>query len=771
MVTSKWLALLAAGRLAAAWGTSTEDITYILPIYEGALANDSRSNDLAILGGMKTMLGTGGNYTQLGFSFSSWCMSRDQNGAASNYTFNATNLNYVLGLAKELELPILVHANNGRWADCCTSNSDGGWNDALLDEIANQTDTTQINSAGDSLYGHDFGSNYFSFSRYNAFYRSYKQRNLQASMSTIAAWAAENPTLFVGISLDSETLYANDASDYNPIVIQEWKEWMQNTGLYGPGGPYFGQGRVPALVAVSDFNSATGQSFASWDAVTAPAPLSEGDPYTEEWQRWRIQAIVHTVSDETAWIIEAGIPRNQIYGHQTPELEFYTFGDDLTTATAANGGGGYTAYGRAPLDFQSIDTPLRADGTNNFGLFELNPLSTDNTFSYDTLTTLWSDGAKILCPNAFENVTAKDQYSLFDSPTTGDTWGDNINAFLAAYGDTPRLLEPPAWNPGNKVFDLYDNFVNASESGPDNHLAANGSSGGVAVKTVYSAVGGVISYTIDLPALTESTQRLNFYAALGVKDGAGNGGGTCTFQASVTDSTGTETLLLGNGIIIPPTYWTWKHWMPVLSDVTAWAGQTITFTLTTTGNSYYGWTQWGSPAIYATPAGATSNSDFGGSNLALGKTATASSDDTSASGGGWSVSYITDGNVRGGTDGRNGWSSASHTSADATEWVQVDLGSAQTVGKVVLHPRSDISSAAGTGFPVAFTIYGSTDSTAWTPLSVQSSYGASIKAGHAEVVTFESAKARYIRVTATQLNGVGNESGYRVQFTELEVYA
>ncbi|CAK7231829.1 hypothetical protein SBRCBS47491_008062 [Sporothrix bragantina] len=770
-MVKSWLALLAAGRVAAAWGTSTEDVTYILPIYEGALANDSRENDLAILGGMKTMLGTGGNHTQLGFSFSSWCLSRDTNPAASNYTFNSTNLEYVLGLAKELSLPILVHANNGRWADCCTSNSDGGWNDALLDAIAAQPDTTMLNSAGDSLYGHDFGSNYFSFSRYNSFYRSYKQRNLQASMSTIAAWAAENPSLFAGISLDSETLYANDAADYNPLLIREWKEWMQNTGLYGASGAYFGQGRVPAFVDVSDFNTATGQSFASWDDVTPPAPLSQGDPFTEEWQRWRVQAIVHTVSDETAWIVEAGIPRNQIYGHQTPELEYYNFGDDLTTATAANGASGYTAYGRAPLDFQSIDTPLRADGTNNFGLFELNPLSTDNSFSYDTLTTLWSDGAKILCPNAFENVTAKDQYSLFDSPTTGDTFGNNINAFLAAYGDTPRLLQPPAWNPGNKVVDLYDSFGDATQSGPDNHLAANGSSGGVALKTVYEAVGGVISYSIELPTLAENTQRLNFYAALGIKDGAGSGGGTCTFQASITDSSGSQSLLLGNGIVIPPTYWTWKHWMPVLADISAWAGQTVTFTLTTTGNDYYGWTQWGSPAIYATPAGTTSDSDFTSNNLALSKPVTASSDDTSAPGGGWSASYLTDGNVRGGTNNRNGWSSASHTSADATEWVQVDLGSSQTVGKVVLHPRSDISTAAGTGFPVAFEIEGSTDGTTWTTLSSQPSYGASIKAGHAEVITFESAKVQYIRLTATQLNGVGGESDSRLQLTELEVYA
>ncbi|ERS98526.1 uncharacterized protein SPSK_05994 [Sporothrix schenckii 1099-18] len=766
MVAYKWLALVVAGRLAAAWGTASEDITYVLPIYEGALANDSRTNDLAILSGMKSMLGTGGRNTKLGFSFSSWCLSRDVSSAAANYTFDPTNLDYVLGLAAELALPILVHANNGRWADCCTSNSDGGWNDALLDAIAAQPDTTMQNSAGDSLYGHDYGSNYFSFSRYNDYYRSYKRRNLQASMRTIAAWAADHPALFAGISLDSETLYANDAADYNPLFVREWKEWMQHTGLYGAGGAYFGQGRVPAFASVADFNAATGQSFASWDDVAPPAPLRTGDPFTEEWQRWRIQAIVHTTSDETAWIVEAGIPRDLVYGHQTPELEFYAFADDLTTATAALGAGGYTAYGRAPLDFQSIDTPLRADGGNNFGLFELNPLSTDDAFAYDTLTTLWRDGAKILCPNAFENVTAKDQYALFGSPTTGDTWGNNINKFLATYADTARPQQPPGWNPGRKVFDLYDAFATATASGPDNHLAANGSSGGVALKTVYEAVGGVITYTVPLPAVRDG-QRLNFYAALGIKDGAGPNGGTATFQAAING----DSLLLGNGIILPPTYWTWKHWLPVLADVTAWAGQTVSFTLSTTGNDVYGWTQWGSPALYQTPAGA-SGGDTRASNLALHSPVTASSDDRSAPGGGWAVAYLTDGNVRGDAATSNGWSSAAHASSQATEWVAVDLGRQQSVGKVVLHPRSDVSTAAGTGFPVAFVIEGSTGSgNAWTTLSSQPSYGASIKAGRAEVITFPSATVRYVRVTATELSGVGGETGYRMQLAELEVYA
>jgi hypothetical protein len=67
----------------------------------------------------------------------------------------------MLSLAKKAGLPILVHMNDGRWADCCTPNSSGGWGDALLDVIAQSPDTTVRNSKGESLYQHNSGGNYF----------------------------------------------------------------------------------------------------------------------------------------------------------------------------------------------------------------------------------------------------------------------------------------------------------------------------------------------------------------------------------------------------------------------------------------------------------------------------------------------------------------------------------------------------------------------------------------------------------------------------------
>jgi hypothetical protein len=182
-----------------------------MPIWEGALASHNRSDDLKTLSAMKIRLGSGGSNTKLGWSFSSWSLTRDSE-TTSPYNFDPTNLIYNLGLAVESNLPILVHMNDGRWADCCTPNSSGGWGDVLLDYIAEQPNTTILNSAGQSLYGHNFGSNYFSLSRLNTVYRRFKKRNVQAAARTIADYAFPNPALFVGVSLDSETLMPNNAA-------------------------------------------------------------------------------------------------------------------------------------------------------------------------------------------------------------------------------------------------------------------------------------------------------------------------------------------------------------------------------------------------------------------------------------------------------------------------------------------------------------------------------------------------------------------------------
>ncbi|KAH8594450.1 hypothetical protein B0O99DRAFT_711793 [Bisporella sp. PMI_857] len=734
-------------------GTSTEDTTYILPIWEGALASHDPAKDLAVLEDMKQLLGVGGSKTKLGWSFSSWALSRDIQDATQDYNFNPTNLKYMLDLAVKAGLPILVHMNNGRWADCCTPNSDGGWGDLLLDFIASKPDTTMLDSTGASQFGHNYGSNYFTLSRLNDAYRNYKKRNTEDSARVIAEWAKANPSLFAGVSLSSETIYPKQNVDHNPLATAEWKMWLRNTDIYGPGGEYFGAGRVPAFDDINEFNTATGQSFASWDSVIPPAQVVPGDVFAEEWERWRIQMIINHVSDETLWIASAGIDRNLIFGHATPRVDDYTYADSIETATAANGAGGVTYYGWNPADFGKVNNPLRGVGKNNWGVFELNPLTTNSAVSYNNLLNLYNDGVKIICPNSWEgDSVVKDQYAIFGSPQWGDTFGNNIKQFLLDHGNNPRDLQPTSWNPGNKVYDLYDHFDVATKSGIDNHLEPAGTVGNVVRKSILSHVEGVLTYSIKLPDVS-SGERLNFWTSVGIKDGAGIGG-EVQFQVTINGKG-----LFGPNFHLNPNYWLWKRWVPIMVDVTDWAGQTISLTLHTTGNTRYGWTIWGSPAIYLATGG-TGTAVGASNNLALGASVSTSSEAGTA----WRSPFVTDGSG-------SAWSSVSHPTAEATEWVVIDLGSSKNIGKVVAFPREDLSTSSGTGFPTAFEIQ-SSDSVEgpWNTLLSVNDYPHP-RAGDGQVLTFPSTAARFVRIYATVLSGVGSEATYRFQLAEVEIYS
>jgi hypothetical protein len=733
---------------------SSKETTFILPIWEGALASHGESKDLKVLNDMKNSLGTGGKYTRLGWSFSSWSLSRDIQGANADYGFDATNLHYMLGLATKANLPILVHMNNGRWADCCTPNSDGGWGDGLLDRIASSPNTTMLDSNGKSQFGHNGGGNYFCLSRLNTVYRDYKKRHSQASASVIALWAAANPSLFAGCSLSSETIYPGSRVDYNPLVVEEWIQWMRHTGIYGPGGAYFGAGRVPAFQDIHGFNHATGQAFSSWSSVHPPSSLTPGDVFAEEWQRWRVQMLVNAVSDETLWIAQAGIDRDLIYGHQTPRVDDYKLGDSVDTFTAANGAGGVTYYDWDPANFGEINNPMRAAGKNNFGVFELNPQSTNNTTSYNNLLTLYNDGVKIICPNSWESDSAvKDQYAIFASSRFGDTFGCAIKQFLLDHGNSPRNAQPLPWNPGRRVFDLYDSFSTAVTSGPYNCLEPAGSVGNIVRKSIHSAVEGLLTYKIQLPSIT-SGQRLNFWTSVGIKD-TGGIGGEIQFQATINGSK-----LFGRGFHLHQNYWVWKRWVPIMVDVSFWAGETITLQLHTTGNAVFGYAMWGSPAIYQ------STSDIADGHISLGANVMVSSEE----GAGWRSQYLTDGSIDGGAFDRNGWSSVSHRSPDSTEWVIVDLGTVHSVGKVVLFARSDLVDSAATGFPTDFDLQGSNDLRTWTTLLRETNHP-NPKAGDGQILTFPSANVRYVRVMVTTLSGVGGEYGFRFQLAEVQVFA
>jgi hypothetical protein len=136
-----------------------------------------------------------------------------------------------------------------------------------------------------------------------------------------------------------------------------------------------------------------------------------------------------------------------------------------------------------------------------------------------------------------------------------------------------------------------------------------------------------------------------------------------------------------------------------------------------------------------------------GGDLALGRPATVSSS-VEYPNEGWLTANLTNGARHTDLWNSSGWSSAASTSANTTQWAQVDLGGPSLISQVTLYPRDDAPNT-GLGFPSAFTIQISTDGTTWTTVASQSSYPRPGAGG--KVFGFGAARAQYVRVTGTQL--------------------
>ncbi|MDR1135848.1 MAG: family 78 glycoside hydrolase catalytic domain [Clostridiales Family XIII bacterium] len=154
----------------------------------------------------------------------------------------------------------------------------------------------------------------------------------------------------------------------------------------------------------------------------------------------------------------------------------------------------------------------------------------------------------------------------------------------------------------------------------------------------------------------------------------------------------------------------------------------------------------------------------GNVNLARGKTATVSSQVTSD--GIFSKQKLTDGTRSGGGD--TTWSSNDNRSVNHTEWAMIDLGETTRFNRILLFPRDDSSAAAhsGWGFPNSFTIETSADGETWQTVisrTDQAFVGTAVQR-----FTIPAQEARFVRVTGTSLNKVGND--YHMQLAEIEIY-
>lgn len=270
---------------------------------------------------------------------------------------------------------------------------------------------TTLNQADLPLYRYEPGKQFVSLSRLNAPHYRWKREALVRAAQRISAWAQANPELFVGVTIDPETLLNDDPglgfADYNPIVIEEWHQWLANTGIYDPvDGTYKGQGRKPAL-ALAELAAQLAQPFRSWEDVQPPRS-SNG---TRLWQLWRdfCRAMVQNHNQDMAdWLVEGGLPREIIFAHQTPNIDAERFGDTPDSAILRSPEGvaltgGVTAFGGHARQYD-LFANLVSRGIRYWGLFEYNPTELSATVpvsfevALDSLLGLSASDVSIIAP-------------------------------------------------------------------------------------------------------------------------------------------------------------------------------------------------------------------------------------------------------------------------------------------------------------------------------------------------------------------------------------
>jgi hypothetical protein len=151
--------------------------------------------------------------------------------------------------------------------------------------------------------------------------------------------------------------------------------------------------------------------------------------------------------------------------------------------------------------------------------------------------------------------------------------------------------------------------------------------------------------------------------------------------------------------------------------------------------------------VYGT--GGTTSPPPSNTNLALGKTASAS---------GNADVYVPSRAVDG--DANSYWES---TNSAFPQWIQVDLGAATSVGRVVLKLPPATAWATRTQ---TLTVQGSTDGSSWSTVVGSAGYTFNPATGNTVTISFAATSTRYLRLTVTA--NTGWPAG---QLSEYEIYA
>jgi hypothetical protein len=314
---------------------------------------------------------------------------RTTKGAAGDYAFDPDwdptrkcgerriaddSLGSVLMHAREKKLPVLVTLNGGIWADAFCDVPQWDVNDKLEQDVRNcqwnenneVMPDDMLKTLPGSLEAPELARS-LTFNVYASEVRHYKKRNLQQAGALLAAFARENPELFVGVNLDPDT-YMNPFFaekqwyDYNPNTLRQFREWLAGTGPYaghgGNGVPDLRAYRRAKPLTLAEVSALAGKHWKSWQEVDPPRQFPRDgerpfwkDPWVHEWEYFR-RHLVHLHYDELAkWLVEAGVSRDHIWSSQglmAPRGDSMAFAIELDSPTRNYDSGGMSIRGAKP---------------------------------------------------------------------------------------------------------------------------------------------------------------------------------------------------------------------------------------------------------------------------------------------------------------------------------------------------------------------------------------------------------------------------------------
>jgi alpha-L-rhamnosidase len=166
----------------------------------------------------------------------------------------------------------------------------------------------------------------------------------------------------------------------------------------------------------------------------------------------------------------------------------------------------------------------------------------------------------------------------------------------------------------------------------------------------------------------------------------------------------------------------------------------------------------------------------GGVNVA-GKATVAASDQWSPNTS-WSLNYINDGIIA--SSSNLGYTTHTFTSAAQHVYLTFDLGTEQTVDRIMLYPRQDDCASTGNeaaNFPATFTLQSSTDGKEYVPFYTATdmaapSYEGTTPRARYEVQLDAPVDCQYVKIDATKLGlkASSDQGFYYMQLAEVELY-